>query len=108
MVRRTKTWAIFTPVKIRILTKKREICIDFYNLSEKNNFRLPGSFTIDHLNLIIASRRFFGPGILFWGPRGGHVLDQYKNPGNPLAHYDGTAEEIAEQCEGGRRDGGTL
>ncbi|CAL1151473.1 unnamed protein product [Cladocopium goreaui] len=31
---------------------------------------------------------------------GGHVLDQYKNPGNPLAHYDGTAEEIAEQCEG--------
>ena len=33
--------------------------------------------------------------------RGGHVLDQYKNAGNPLAHYDGTAEEIAEQCEGG-------
>eukprot|EP00434_Breviolum_minutum_P005492 symbB.v1.2.004841.t1/scaffold279.1/size242841/26 len=32
--------------------------------------------------------------------RGGHVLDQYKNAGNPLAHYDGTAEEIAEQCEG--------
>ena len=28
------------------------------------------------------------------------MLDQYKNPGNPLAHYDGTAEEIAEQCEG--------
>merc|ERR1719281_620644 len=22
----------------------------------------------------------------------GHVLDQYKNPGNPLAHYEGTAE----------------
>merc|ERR1719446_302092 len=31
---------------------------------------------------------------------GGHVLDQYKNPGNPLAHYEGTAEEIAEQAEG--------
>ena len=30
----------------------------------------------------------------------GHVLDQYKNPGNPLAHYEGTAEEIIEQCEG--------
>jgi len=30
---------------------------------------------------------------------GGHVLDQYKHPGNPLAHYDGTAEEIAEQCD---------
>lgn len=32
----------------------------------------------------------------------GHVLDQYKNPGNPLAHYEGTAEEIIEQTEGKR------
>merc|ERR1719420_382127 len=46
---------------------------------------------------------------------GGHVLDQYKNPGNPLAHYEGTAEEIIEQT-GGKLDymimsagtGGTL
>merc|ERR1719162_1415229 len=30
----------------------------------------------------------------------GHVLDQYKNPGNPLAHYEGTAEEILEQTKG--------
>merc|ERR1712151_774773 len=30
----------------------------------------------------------------------GHVLDQYKNAGNPLAHYDGTAEEIVEQTNG--------
>merc|ERR1712039_1059839 len=30
----------------------------------------------------------------------GHVLDQYINPGNPLAHYDGTAEEIVEQTKG--------
>ena len=29
-----------------------------------------------------------------------HILDQYSNPSNPLAHYDGTAEEIIEQCEG--------
>uniref|UniRef100_A0A8C6JEW3 Cystathionine beta-synthase n=1 Tax=Melopsittacus undulatus TaxID=13146 RepID=A0A8C6JEW3_MELUD len=29
-----------------------------------------------------------------------HILDQYRNPGNPLAHYDTTAEEILEQCEG--------
>ena len=44
-----------------------------------------------------------------------HILDQYKNPSNPLAHYDGTAAEIWEQC-GGRVDmvvmsagtGGTL
>jgi cystathionine beta-synthase len=46
---------------------------------------------------------------------GGHVLDQYKNAGNPLAHYEGTAEEILEQT-GGKCDyvimsagtGGTL
>merc|ERR1712224_1148523 len=30
----------------------------------------------------------------------GHVLDQYLNASNPLAHYDGTAEEIIEQCDG--------
>merc|ERR1711953_1358436 len=30
----------------------------------------------------------------------GHVLDQYINAGNPLAHYDGTWEEIIEQTKG--------
>ena len=25
---------------------------------------------------------------------------QYRNPGNPLAHYHTTAEEIIEQCGG--------
>jgi len=25
-----------------------------------------------------------------------HILDQYSNPSNPIAHYDGTAEEIIE------------
>lgn len=25
---------------------------------------------------------------------------QYANPSNPLAHYEGTAEEILEQCDG--------
>jgi len=29
-----------------------------------------------------------------------HILDQYRNPSNPLAHYEGTAEEIWEQCDG--------
>jgi len=32
-----------------------------------------------------------------------HVLDQYINPANPLAHYDTTAEEILEQT-GGKLD----
>ncbi len=29
-----------------------------------------------------------------------HVLDQYANPNNPLAHYEGTAEEIVAQTDG--------
>uniref|UniRef100_A0A0G4HSF2 Cystathionine beta-synthase n=1 Tax=Chromera velia CCMP2878 TaxID=1169474 RepID=A0A0G4HSF2_9ALVE len=29
-----------------------------------------------------------------------HILDQYKNPANPMAHYEWTAEEILEACEG--------
>uniref|UniRef100_A0AAY4E6D1 Cystathionine beta-synthase n=1 Tax=Denticeps clupeoides TaxID=299321 RepID=A0AAY4E6D1_9TELE len=44
-----------------------------------------------------------------------HILDQYRNPSNPLAHYDTTAEEILEQCGGkvdmlvaGAGTGGTI
>jgi cystathionine beta-synthase len=29
-----------------------------------------------------------------------HILDQYRNSGNPLAHYDCTGEEILQQCDG--------
>ncbi|KAM9695773.1 cystathionine beta-synthase [Trichechus inunguis] len=29
-----------------------------------------------------------------------HILDQYRNASNPLAHYDTTAEEILRQCDG--------
>lgn len=44
-----------------------------------------------------------------------HILDQYSNPSNPLAHYDGTAEEIISQTDGkvdvvvmGAGTGGTI
>lgn len=44
-----------------------------------------------------------------------HILDQYRNASNPLAHYDGTAEEILEACDGqldmlvcGAGTGGTI
>ncbi|XP_069750635.1 cystathionine beta-synthase-like isoform X2 [Narcine bancroftii] len=43
------------------------------------------------------------------------VFDQYQNPSNPLAHYDTTAEEILDQCDGhvdalvaGSGTGGTI
>jgi len=29
-----------------------------------------------------------------------HILDQYANPSNPLAHEEGTGRELVEQCEG--------
>ena len=39
-----------------------------------------------------------------------HILDQYANPDNPLAHYEGTGQEILEQTDGEARlpraDGG--
>ena len=28
------------------------------------------------------------------------ILDQYRNPYNPIAHYDTTAEEIWKACDG--------
>lgn len=44
-----------------------------------------------------------------------HVLDQYSNPSNPIAHYEGTGKEIYDACEGkidvvviGAGTGGTL
>jgi len=33
-----------------------------------------------------------------------HILDQYANPDNPLAHYHGTGLEIIEQTDGGKFD----
>ncbi|MDJ0975261.1 MAG: pyridoxal-phosphate dependent enzyme, partial [Planctomycetota bacterium] len=29
-----------------------------------------------------------------------HILDQYSNPDNPLAHYHGTGQEILDQTDG--------
>ena len=33
-----------------------------------------------------------------------HILDQYRNPYNPIAHYDSTAEEILEACNGEKKN----
>ena len=33
-----------------------------------------------------------------------HILDQYSNPDNPDAHYEGTAKEILDQTDGGKFD----
>lgn len=48
-------------------------------------------------------------------PGTAHILDQYTNPSNPLAHFDGTAAELLEQTDGkidmvvlGAGTGGTM
>jgi len=48
-------------------------------------------------------------------PGTAHILDQYTNPSNPLAHFDGTAEELLQQTDGridmvvlGTGTGGTM
>jgi cystathionine beta-synthase len=38
--------------------------------------------------------------LLVFDSQNSHILDQYANPSNPLAHYDGTAEELLHQCDG--------
>ena len=51
------------------------------------------------LVLLLRAAHFAGRGpgcAVASGPRAGPVL----NPGNPLSHYDGTAEEILRQTNG--------
>ena len=54
--------------------------------------------------LVVACRTYISPHTLHFRAvqeiPNSHILDQYGNPSNPLAHYDGTAEEIWEACEG--------
>ena len=57
--------------------------------------RTPNEYAFDHLNCHI--------GLAFKMENemeNAHILDQYKNPGNPMAHYDETGQEIWDQCEG--------
>jgi cystathionine beta-synthase len=72
--------------------------------------RTPTSYAFDHANSHV--------GIAFRLEeelKNAHVLDQYKNPSNPMAHYEETGQEIWDQCEGkidyvfmGSGTGGTL
>jgi len=60
--------------------------------------RTPNEYGHDHPDSYIGVARRMNKEI-----PNSHILNQYENPGNPLAHYDGTAEEIWEQC-GGKLD----
>lgn len=54
--------------------------------------RTPTHVAYDHPDSLISVARKLE------AEKGYVLLDQYKNPGNPNAHYDGTAQEIIEQC----------
>lgn len=56
--------------------------------------RTPAGVPIESPDSIIGAARR----ILHETPNS-HMLDQYSNPANPLAHELGTAQEIWEQCE---------
>lgn len=73
--------------------------------------RTPTSYAFDHLYSHIGIAGSLKEKL---GDRA-HVLDQYKNTGNPMAHYEETAEEIWDQTEGkvdvvvmGTGTGGTI
>lgn len=56
--------------------------------------RTPTQYAFDHLyshiGIAVTLKRQLGDNA--------HVLDQYRNPSNPIVHYEETAEEIWEQC----------
>lgn len=54
--------------------------------------RTPTHVSYDHPDSLISVAKRLE------AEKGYHLLDQYKNPSNPLAHYEGTGQEIIDQC----------
>lgn len=72
--------------------------------------RTPNEYAFDHANCHIGLAVKMAEEL-----DNAHMLDQYKNPGNPMAHYEETGQEIWDQCEGkldyvfmGAGTGGTM
>lgn len=62
--------------------------------------RTPTSAAFDAPNSNISEAQRIRDRLNAQRPGCAHVLDQYTNPYNPIAHYDGTAEEIVRQVNG--------
>jgi cystathionine beta-synthase len=58
--------------------------------------RTPTAVAFDHPDSLISVAKR----LVKENPETHHMLDQYKNPANPKAHYEGTGAEIVAQCGG--------
>ena len=72
--------------------------------------RTPNEYAFDHANCHIGLAVKMSEDV-----ENCHMLDQYKNSGNPMAHYEETGQEIWNACEGkldyvfmGAGTGGTM
>ena len=62
--------------------------------------RTPTSAAFDAPNSHISEAQRIKERLNAENPGCAHILDQYTNPYNPIAHYDATAEEIISQLNG--------
>ena len=62
--------------------------------------RTPTSAAFDAINSHISEAQRIKERLNDENPGCAHILDQYTNPYNPIAHYDSTAEEILSQLNG--------
>lgn len=62
--------------------------------------RTPTSAAFDAADSHISEAQRIKERLNAVNPGSAHILDQYTNPYNPIAHYDTTAEEIISQLNG--------
>lgn len=62
--------------------------------------RTPTSAAFDDIDSHISEAQRIMERLNEENPGCAHILDQYTNPYNPIAHYDGTGEEIVNQLDG--------
>lgn len=66
--------------------------------------RTPTSAAFDAIDSHISEAQRIKERLNAINPGSAHILDQYTNPYNPIAHYDTTAQEIINQLDGKHLD----
>jgi cystathionine beta-synthase len=73
---------------------------DVLNALGATIIRTPTSAAFDAIDSHISEAQRIKERLNAINPGSAHILDQYCNPYNPIAHYDTTAEEIINQLNG--------